>query len=250
MKGQMQFIIIPHKHADIQECLNIGIRDFFVDFEVPASGDAIPPNQYEDVQKLRIIDPTVRIHIRPDDKALKNERYLQSMLALHPECVFIPNAEDLDEIEYWANLFAKQNADFICMVESQEGLDNLPNMLSLENVTGAYMGLHDFSKSLEHESTYIPVQMGYLDEISHYAHNSNKRFGFTTLSQTFTDSMIAHLIKEHARLGSNIALAPASRTKNFGTSNSLGVALTQLSALYRSSFNPSTDLANDHSFDL
>jgi HpcH/HpaI aldolase/citrate lyase family len=232
----MKFIITPTHESEIKACLDFGIADIFVDFEcgISNAGALIsPPNVFEDVSTFRKISAEINIFVRPDGQEIKNPEYLQKIMALEPDCIFFPNAEDPDYIREISGLFQKQGSKFISMVESPTGFNMLDKILQITSVDGIYLGLHDFSKSIGVD-VFEPVQKGYLNELAHSAHNAKKSFGFTTLSQSLSDEMIFFLIKEHARLGSDMTLASTTRLKKIGNFN-LVEAITHLTNIYNTS---------------
>ncbi|HCM82985.1 MAG TPA: hypothetical protein DIS76_00280 [Rhodospirillaceae bacterium] len=232
----MQFIITPSQNSDVQECLDAGMRCFFVDLEIgrTSTGDVTnPPHGFEDCHKIRSCSNAMEIFLRPDGEELRrNPNYLGKVIAAKPDYVFYPNAEDISEVRSLSSTIAASGAKFVAMIETQQGLDALSDILAIDTVGAAYMGLHDFSKSMGCQYVFEPILQGCLDQLASGARQAGKPFGFTSISLALTDEMITSLIKEHARLGSTMTLASVSRLRAIGRP-SLQQALTELSKLYR-----------------
>lgn len=218
----MKFIITPADKADLSECIALGFKDIFVDFERETSPDGVKipaRNDFSAVAQLRERFKDVSIYIRPDGQDIQNSSYLSGLLDLQPDCVFFPNADDINQIKYISGLFSQRGARFISMVESPKGFQALEDILQLESVTGAYLGLHDFSRSIHASTVFEVAEQDYLDQLAGQARNAGKPFGFTTLSSSFTNNMIMSLMRRHARLGSEMMLASTGRLKKLENNN-------------------------------
>ncbi len=230
----MKFIITPASKADLSECIALGLKDIFVDFERRTSPDGIKnraPNDFSVVAELREHFKDAIIYIRPDGEDIHDNLYLNGLIDLQPDCVFFPNAEDTSQIEYLSGLFAQKGAQFISMVESPKGFEVLRNILQLKSVYGVYLGLHDFSKSIHASTVFETAQQGYLDQLAKHARNAGKPFGFTTISSSFTNNMIISLMQRHAKLGSEMMLASTTRLKQV-ENNDIKQSIAKLMHVY------------------
>ena len=231
----MRFILVPHNETDINEGFEIGLRDFFIDFEYGATpqGKSIePPHNFLDFENLRNFSPDINIFLRPDGDKIRNQEYAERILELNADFILFPKIENISSIKRFSESFHERGSRFIGMIESQQGLDKLDDFLAIETVNGVYLGLHDLSKSLGYESAFEASKAGYLDKLAEHAFKANKPFGFTGISPAMSDEMIFSLIKEHARLGSTMTLAPIMRLRQIGQGKSLEQAVSLLSDIY------------------
>ncbi len=232
----MRFIITPSQSIDIQECLDAGMHDFFIDLEVvqaPIGSITNSPNQLEDCERIRGYSENIKIFLRPDGEELRRSKdYLQEIIAAKANYIFYPNAEDVDEIKSLSYIIENSGAKFIAMIETTHGFNALSDILAIDTVSGVYMGLHDFSKSLGCRYVFEPILQGYLDQLAAGAKHADKPFGFTSVSPSLTGEMILSLAKEHARLGSGMTLASVMRLRDMNKS-SLQQILSELSRLYQ-----------------
>jgi 2-keto-3-deoxy-L-rhamnonate aldolase RhmA len=210
-------IVTTDNEEEAARFLRSGFDHFFIDLENGRSpeGNIIPaPHTPRDCARFRKIGPNIKIVLRPDGERIQNPDYLKTVLDLGVDRILFPNAEDIDVVEGISASFSAQGAVFTGMIESEAGLENLPSLLEIEHLHGVYVGLHDFSKAMGYRHVFEPILNGHLKKMADHASRAQKAFGFTSVSPALSDNMVLALMKEHARLGSTMTLAPTSRLAN------------------------------------
>ena len=235
----MEFIIITNDKVQAEIASKNGVR-VMVDLEILGKAKRqenkdtfITDHNASDIARMREVAGEVIVRIDPynENSALQIDEVIQA----GADYIMLPYFKTAQEVQAVVDL-TRGRAKFIPLFEHIAAVQNADEILLIEGIEAAYLGLNDLYLSIGNDFIFEPLAAGYVDQFAKLCGIYEIKFGFGGIGISGQGDIPAEMIlREHARLNSEMVILGRS-FKNFVGSDAqkFEEELNKLSQVYTS----------------
>lgn len=191
---------------------NAGVDRIFLDLEILGKSRQIHLNTFishasiEDVKKLRAVVNKAELMVRcnPVHKEIKSE--IDRIIADGADIVMLPFFKTACEVRAFLDAVAGR-VRTVLLFETKEAVECIDEILSLEGIDEAYIGLNDLHISYGMKFMFEPLADGTVEYLCKKFSEKGLPYGFGGIAKIGEGLLKSdYIIGEHKRLGSTSAI--------------------------------------------
>lgn len=163
-----------------------------------------------DISKVKKVLEKSELIVRVNPIYNDSKKEIDAVIEQGTEIVMLPFFKTEKEVEQFIK-FVDKRAKVCLLVETPEAVENLDSILKLEGIDEIHIGLNDLHLGYKRKFMFELLEDGTVENICKKVEKKGIPYGFGGISRVGTGTLPAeHIITEHYRLGSQIAILSRS----------------------------------------
>ncbi len=211
--GHIKFMYLTSNPLAAMEAEDAGIDRIFLDLEILGKYErqghldtVVSHSSLEDVSKLRSVLSKAKLLVRCNPVHPGLSREIDRIIADGADIIMLPFFKTAEEVKFFLDCVAGR-IPTVLLFETAESVENIDEILALNGIDEAYIGLNDLHLSYKMDFMFELLVNGVVDTLCEKFKARGISYGFGGIAKIGEGLVKSDdIIGEHVRLGSTCAI--------------------------------------------